>query len=98
GALEEETDNFNLNVPDVETLKAPFSWMHTNDTCLIIGIKILLDAWLYKTIVSVKYLTDGTISHTGEAVVTDISLSGGLEAMNEISVTLQGSGAVEATP
>ena len=98
GALEEETVNFNLSVPDVETLKAPFSWMHTNDTRLNMGVRILLDAWLNKTHVWVKYLPDGATGHTGNAVVTDISLSGGLEAMNEFSVTLQGSGAVEATP
>ena len=98
GALEEETITFNLSVPDVEKMKAPFTWIHASDTKLNQGIRILLDAWLNKTKVWVKYLPDGTNGHTGEAVVTDMSLSGGLEAMNEFSVTLQGTGAVEATP
>jgi predicted secreted protein len=98
GALEEETVTFNLSVPDVQLLQYPFTWTHAVDTTLNQGIRILLDAWLNKTKVWVKYLPDGTTGHTGQAVVTDMSLSGGLEAMNEFSVTLQGSGAVEATP
>lgn len=98
GALEEENVTLNLNVPDVEKLATPFTWLHTVDTKLNQGIIILMNAWLNKTKVWVKYLPDGTTGHTGEAVVTDLSLSGGLEAMNEFSLTLQGSGAVAATP
>lgn len=98
GAVEEETVTLNLNVPDNEQMKAPFTWQHTNDTTLNQGIRILLDAWLNQTMVYVQYLPDGLAGHTGQAVVTDVSMSGGLEAMNEFSVTLQGSGAVTATP
>ena len=98
GAVEEETVTLNLNVPDNESMKAPFTWQHTNDTTLNQGVRILLDAWLNKTLVYVQYLPDGLAGHTGQAVVTDVSLSGGLEAMNEFAVTLQGSGAVTATP
>ena len=98
GALEEETVSFKLSVPDVGKMKTPFTWLHASDTTLNQGVRILLDAWLNKTKVWVKYLPDGTTGHTGEAVVTDMSLSGGLEAMNEFSITLQGSGVVTATP
>lgn len=98
GAVEEESVTLNLNVPDNEAMKAPFTWQHTNDTTLNQGIRILLDAWLNQTMVYVEYLPDGLAGHTGQAVVTDCSMSGGLEAMNEFSVTLQGSGAVTATP
>ena len=96
GALEEETVTLNLAVPDIEKAAAPFAWIFDPTTTLNMGVQIMLNAWLNQSKVWVQYLPDGLTGHTGEAVVTDISLGGGLEAMNEYSVTLQGSGAVEA--
>lgn len=98
GALEEETLSLRLSVPDKALLVTPFSWYHDSQSTLNAGVKIALDAWLAGDNVFVRYLPDGVAGHEGEAVVTDISLTGGLEAMNEFTVNLQGSGAIEETP
>lgn len=95
GALEEETLSLRLSVPDKALLAQPFSWYHEGSSTLNAGIKTCLDAWLAGDNVFVEYLPDGTDGHTGKAVVTDLSLTGGLEAMNEFTVNLQGSGAIE---
>lgn len=92
GALEEETVSLRLSVPDNALMETPFTWVHNAGTTLNQGIQICLDAWLAGDLVYVKYLDEGTAGNSGQAVVTDISLSGGLEAMNEFTVNLQGSG------
>lgn len=96
GALEEETISLRLSVPDNELMVTPFTWIHDSSTTLNQGVQILLDAWLAGDNVHVRYLPDGSTGFKGEAVITDISLTGGLEAMNEFTVNLQGSGAVDA--
>lgn len=94
GALEEETVEFNLQVPDSDYL--PFDWQHRSNTILHESIQICLDSWIQNTPIDVRYLYDGTNGVSGEAVVTEMSLSGGLDDMNEFSVNLQGSGATTA--
>lgn len=97
GALEEETLNFTLNVPQDDKLYRPISWQHASDTTLSPAVRILLDAWLNETLVHVQYLPQGAPGQTpldgiqGQAVVTDISMAGGLSEMNEFTVDLQGS-------
>ena len=92
GALEEETVSWRLMVPDTVKLKAPFAWIHTSSTTINRSIRIALDAWEDNTIIAARYLPMGNSGVGGDVVVTEISLSGGLEAMNEFSVTLQGTG------
>jgi len=91
GALEEETRTFNLSVP--ENLPIIFNWEHDNDTTLSQAIQIALQSWLDQTKIRVKYLPDGDEDTTfeGDAVLTDLSLSSSLDAMNEFTVSLQGS-------
>lgn len=98
GALEEETINLRLNVPDIEKAKPPFTWIHSNLSTINPGIKLLLTAWLTGDNIYARYLPDGSAGQEGEAVITDVSLSGGLEAMNEFTVNLQGSGQLEPVP
>lgn len=93
GALEEETLNFALNVPEVAHI--PFGWVHTNST-IPAGIKKCLDAWTGETKLDVQYLPDGTNGEEGQCFVTDISLSGELEGINEFTVSLQGDGELSA--
>lgn len=96
GALEEETMNWNLSVPVVENMKAPFSWKFTN-TDVSMAVQKCLDAFQNNTNLYVKYLPyGGTVGLKGQTLVTDFSLTGGTEAMNEFSVTLQGTGQVTA--
>lgn len=94
GALEEESVSFSLYVPDNDLLKYPFSWTHDATSTLNTGIRTLLDAWQTGALVEVRYLEDGTTGKQGSAVPTNVSLAGGLGALNEFSVQLRGSGGI----
>jgi len=93
GALEEETRNFNLAVP--EGLPLPFDWLHDAATTLSQGIRIALDSFIDQTHIDVRYLPEGPtiLGFEGDGIVTDLSLSSSLDAMNEFTVNVQGSGA-----
>lgn len=92
GNLEEETISFRLNVPEDDKLELPFKWVHASDTTLSLSIRKLITAWEDKNTLDVRYLPDGSTGLEGDVLVTEISLSGGLEAMNDFSATLQGTG------
>lgn len=92
GALEEERVSLRLNVPDEENNLYPFAWRHSITTTLNQGVQLLLTAWQAGTVVDVQYLYDGFDGYRGDAYVTEMTLSSGLEEMNTFAVTLQGSG------
>ncbi len=102
GALEEETLNFQLTVPDETTnpvVEIPFNWRHTATT-LSAAIQDLITSWITElNTYDVQYLPQGAIGQSpldgkeGNFVVTDISLSGGLSNMNIFAAELQGTGA-----
>jgi predicted secreted protein len=98
GALEEERVTLRLNVPDEEGILLPFGWRHTNLTTLSTAVQKLLTAWTGGSAVDVQYLHDGTAGQRGDAYVTEMTLSSGLEEMNTFAVTLQGSGAPTPVP
>lgn len=93
GALENANLDFTLSVPDQADILLPFSWIHDGTTSLSMAIRTALNSWEDGTLVSVNYLPDGATGVEGEAIITDLSLSGGLEAMNEFTVKFQGSDA-----
>lgn len=93
GALEEETRTFGLAVPsDVDF---PFNWRNDPNTTMHPSIQILLDSFLNQTNPTIRYLPEGegVLGFQGVAVVTDVSLSSGLDAMNEFAASFQGSDA-----
>lgn len=92
GALEEETVEFRLTVPNVPKLVIPFSWQHAGASTIDTAIKIAITAWLNEAVIDVQYLEDGVAGVKGECVVTDISLEGALDGMNAFSIDVQGSG------
>ena len=92
GNPEEESVSFALAVPDEELLYKPFRWSHTTTTTLNQAIRIALDAWETSDTIDAQYLPNGTTGVEGQVIVTEVSLTGGLEAMNEFSVQLQGLG------
>lgn len=98
GDQEAETVTFNLSVPDQENVPTPFKWLHASDTTLSQAIRDALNAWEDNQIIDVQYLPDGTNGVEGSAVITDLSLAGGLEVMNEYTVNLQGVGELTAVP
>jgi hypothetical protein len=97
GALEDENLQFNLFVPlstgTQLAVKSPFVWTHATGGPIPNALKLLLDAWLYETPVYVKYLYDGSNGWKGTAIVSNVSMTGGLEAVTQFSAQLQGSGA-----
>lgn len=101
GALEAETLDLVLNVPDDDTftIEQFFSWQHTNTT-LSQAVQDLLTSWLNQSLVYVQYLPSGAVGQSpldgrqGQAIATSMSLKGGLSDMNTFDVTLRGSGAV----
>lgn len=98
GDLEEQTLDFTLAVPDQDTVLMPFAWLHDATTTLNRSIREALLAWQTDAQTVVDYLPDGEAGFVADAIVTDLSLSGGMEAMNEFTVKFQLSGAPEATP
>lgn len=98
GALEEESASFVLNVPEEDKLEYPFGWWHASDTTLSTAIQKLLTAWSNEDKIDVQYLYDGTNGYKGDAVITELSLSSGLEDMNEFSVSFAGDGALTDVP
>lgn len=97
GALEEQTLQFNLTVPvstgSALTIAKPFTWVHAAGGPLPTAIKTVLDAWINEQPLYVKYLHDGTSGWKGAAVVTNVSLAGGLDSVNQFTCSFQGSGA-----
>lgn len=104
GALEEETVNFTLAVPqesDVATVGAdndlfltPFVWTHPSGTNIATAVQKLLEAFEDDETLDARYLPDGATGVSGSVVVTEVSLTGGLEVINEFSVTMMISGAL----
>ena len=93
GGDETETVTFDLSVPTgLDDGVAPFSWIHENNSTLDQTIQDILDAWEGKTTLSAQYLPDGSTGFQGDVVVTEASLSGGVDVINEFSFTLQGTG------
>lgn len=98
GAIEQESATFNLAVPDDDLLETPFKWVFANDSTLNTSLQIAINAWQANTTIDIAYLPDGSTGIQGDCVVTDVTLSGGLEVMNEFTVNVQGSGALAAYP
>ena len=101
GALEDETVDFTLNVPFEEgpSVEIPFNWRHTATT-LSEALQSAITSFISElNTYDVRYLPTGAIGASpndgiqGNMMVTDISLTGGLNNMNEFNVTMQGVGA-----
>lgn len=100
GALEEETITMELAVPDEQDLLyAPFKWRHTSDTTLNQAVRIMLDAWETGASIDVQYLPDGTTGlRANDAIVSEATLTGGLEAMNTFAGVFMCNSAPTAVP
>ncbi len=101
GALEEETLNLSLSVPVSGnfTIESVFKWLHESDSTIPAAIKKIITAWQNETTIDVRYLPTGATGASpldgiaGDAIMTDISLSGALTDMNRFEATFVGTGA-----
>jgi len=101
GALEEETLSFELNVPMSTTgpdVATPFSWAHGTSSPIPTAIKKALTQFLADLPIHVEYLSDGTTGWKGSSVITNLTLTGGMETANSFAITVQGSDAPIAVP
>lgn len=98
GALEEQDLNFTLSVPDQSDISLPFGWTFASDTTLSRALREAILAWQTGDVTLVNYLPNGTTGRQGDAVVTDVTLTGGLDVMNDFSVKFQGSDAPSNYP
>lgn len=92
GAIEDESVSLTLQVP-VAPSDPPFDWVHAPGSTLSTAVIIALTAWLDGTVIDVEYLYDGTNGITGKCIITDVTLAGGIDNMNEFSITCQGTAA-----
>lgn len=92
GDLEAEEVSFSLYVPDIDLMSSPFSWVFNSGCTLNTSVQTLLAAYATGAQVQVQYLEDGTTGKQGNAIPVDMSLSGGMGALNEFSVKLTGTG------
>lgn len=90
GALEEESVSLILSVPDEDLLARPFGWLIDGTSTMATALQTAITGWQDSAPIFVEYLPDGVVGVTGEGIVTDISLTGGLESMNDFTVNLQG--------
>lgn len=99
GAVEEDSIKLNCFVYDPSAtplMASPFTWSHAAGTTLSQAVQVVLNGFLNGTTVYMKYLQDGTNGKSGSGIITEATLSGGVDAMNSFSVTLQGSAGIAA--
>lgn len=92
GALEEETLNLNLFVPDGALVVAPFRWYFGTTNDLSPAVQLTLNAWQNGTTIYVQYSADGTVGKKGSCIVTEASLANTFEGQNEFSFSFRGTG------
>ena len=98
GALEDQSLDFTLSVPDQTGISIPFVWAFNAGSTLSLALQTALNNWQNGTVADINYLTDGSAGYRGDAVITDVSLSGGLDVMNDFSLKFQGSDAPVVFP
>lgn len=98
GALEQNNIKYELSVPDDDKLVYPFHWDIGAGTTLNLGVQKCIASWEASSVLKVAYLPDGVTGVQGDAIITDLSLSGGLESMSTFTVDFQGSDATAAYP
>lgn len=91
GDNENESVTFSLNTEDADAV--PFSWQHHASSTLSTAIIKVLEAFQDQTDLDVQYLYNGTAGWEGTTVVTEASLSGSIDGMNEFSFSFTGDGA-----
>jgi len=97
GSDESESLSFMLYIPQSVSgyNVMPLGWVHPSATTLDDSVIACINTWENNGVLDMKYLPDGTNGHSGEILVTDVSVSGGLESLTEFSLSFQGTGALD---
>lgn len=92
GELEDLTLDFTLSVPSQADISIPFTWLIDATSTLPQALNIALTNWLTgTTLTDIRYMFDGVNGWKGKAVITDMTLTGGLDVMNDFAMKFQGS-------
>lgn len=93
GSTETESVTYSLAVP--ENVRYPFKWYHDSTSAIPVGVKVVLDAWENRKTLFVEYAAEGSaVTKSGEVLVSDASMDGGVEDINEFTFDFQGTGAL----
>ena len=95
GGDETESVSLVLSVPEDQV---PYSWFFATDSTAPEGVKILVESWLNRNNMHVRYLPNGANNRgfQGQVVVTDSSISAAVDALVEFTVDGQGTGNLQA--
>jgi hypothetical protein len=95
GGDETESVSLVLAVPEGVT---PFGWYFGANSDAPESVKIIIESWENGGSIFARYLPEGVgkRGYQGEYVVTDCSLSTAVDAIGEMSIEGQGTGAIEA--
>jgi len=94
GSTETESVTFMLTVP--EGIDVPFSWYHADDSAIPNAIRAILDCWGGREKGYLEYRAENSnVVRKGQVLISDCSLSSGVEEINEFSIDFQGSGELE---
>lgn len=97
GALEQDDIDFTLSVPS--SSYAPFEWIFSVATTLNKAVQDFLSAWINTSKLEIKYLQNpaaiaGSQGYSGTGVITEATLKGGLDVMNEFTIQITGDGII----
>ena len=91
GSTETESVTYALQVP--EGVARPFSWHHASGSTIPNAVKTILDAWEDREELFYRYaVEDATTRRAGKVLVSDCSLSSGVEDINTFDFSFQGTG------
>lgn len=95
GGNETESISLTLSVPDDVV---PFSWYFGSASTVPDGARVILDHWINREDVYIRYLPNGANArgYEGQVVVTDASISAAVDSMVEITFEGQGNGGLTA--
>lgn len=93
GGDETESVSMVLSVPEDVT---PFGWYFGPDSDAPESVKVIIESWENGTTIFARYFSEGPTQKgtQGEYVVTDCSLSTAVDALGEMTVEGQGTGAL----
>jgi hypothetical protein len=96
GATEAQTLSWAHQVPlNVDTV---FDWRHGVGSLMPLAVQRALSDFLTQSLTGVRYLPDGAAGWGGQGVLTDVSMSTGLEQLVQFAFALTGSGAITVYP
>lgn len=93
GSTEAESITYALAVP--EGVRFPFSWYHAADSSIPEAVKWVLEAWSGREELHVRYRAENsTTRKDGKVLVSDTSLTSGIESVADFSFDFQGTGGI----